>query len=78
MQPVDYPDLLHPHHVNVSQAVLRFYTEDIVPRIAARKDGVRRALTQLEDDRQYGSSAICDVEALSAINRRVHFGGLRD
>lgn len=53
--------------MNVSREVLRFYTEDIVPRIAARKDGE-------EDDRQYGSSAICDVEALSAINRRVHFG----
>lgn len=29
---------------------------------------------QVTDDRQYGSAAMCDVEALSAINRRVHFG----
>lgn len=67
LTPVDYPDLLHPHHVNVSKDVLKFYTEEIVPRITLREGGI-------DDDRQYGSSAIGDVEALSAINRRIHFG----
>ncbi|WFC97538.1 chorismate mutase [Malassezia yamatoensis] len=38
LKPVDYPELLHVHHVNVSKTVLQFYTEDIVPRITARKD----------------------------------------
>ncbi|WFD08293.1 chorismate mutase [Malassezia vespertilionis] len=61
LKPVDYPNLLHPHHVNVSSKVLEFYTHKIVPQIT---EGLNR----------YGSSAICDVEALSAINRRVHFG----
>ncbi|PKI82917.1 Aro7p [Malassezia vespertilionis] len=67
LKPVDYPNLLHPHHVNVSSKVLEFYTHKIVPQIT-------EGLNRVSDDHQYGSSAICDVEALSAINRRVHFG----
>lgn len=41
LKPVDYPHLLHPHHVNLSSKVLHFYTHDIVPHIAAQKGGVR-------------------------------------
>ncbi|WFD30022.1 chorismate mutase [Malassezia sp. CBS 17886] len=67
LKPVDYPAVLHAHHVNVCPEILTFYTREIVPPITARADAPA-------DDRQYGSSAICDVEALGAISRRIHFG----
>lgn len=67
LTPQDYPCILHPHHVNVSQEILDFYTKDVVPVITNR-------MHQASDDRQYGSAAVCDTEALSAISRRIYFG----
>lgn len=67
LKPNDYPDILHPQHVNVTEEILAFYTQDIVPKITQQKG-------KPEDDRQYGSSVVCDIEALGAIARRIHFG----
>lgn len=63
--PNDYPDILHPHHVHVMDDILAFYTHDIVPKITMGKPA---------NDKQYGSTVVCDVEALSAIARRIYFG----
>ncbi|WFD27071.1 chorismate mutase [Malassezia nana] len=67
LTPQDYPHILHPHHVNVSKEILNFYTKDVVPVITNR-------MHRCTDDRQYGSAAVCDTEALSAISRRIYFG----
>jgi len=67
LTPQDYPSILHPHHVNVSKDILEFYTKDVVPVITNR-------MHRSTDDRQYGSAAVCDTEALSAISRRIYFG----
>ena len=67
LKPVAYPDLLHPHHINATREIFKFYSREIVPRITRRADGV-------QDDGQYGSSAVCDCEALSALSRRIHYG----
>ena len=63
--PNDYPDILHPHHVHVMDDILAFYIHDIVPKITAGKPA---------EDRQFGSTVVCDVEALSAVARRIYFG----
>ena len=67
LAPNDYPEILHPHHVNVTHEIVQFYTQDIVPQITIREG---RPL----NDRQYGSSVVCDIEALSAIAHRIYFG----
>lgn len=67
LAPNDYPEILHPHRVNVTHEIVQFYTQDIVPQITIREG---RPL----NDRQYGSSVVCDIEALSAIAHRIYFG----
>lgn len=51
----------------MSKEILNFYTKDVVPVITNR-------MHRCTDDRQYGSAAVCDTEALSAISRRIYFG----
>lgn len=67
LQPVEYPNLLWPHQVNVNDRILKYYTQEIVPNIT-------RSLGEDADDGHYGSSAIRDCEVLSALSRRIHFG----
>ncbi|PWN53473.1 chorismate mutase [Violaceomyces palustris] len=64
---VEYPPLLHPHNINVNNKILDYYTKQIVPNIT-KKFG------EDSDDGHYGSAAIRDVEVLSALSRRIHFG----
>jgi chorismate mutase len=49
--------------VNFNKRLLENYLNMIVP-----------ALCQSGDDEQYGSSALCDIAALQALSRRVHYG----
>ncbi|PWY98731.1 chorismate mutase [Testicularia cyperi] len=67
LAPVQYPSLLWPHDVNVNDQIMKFYVDEILPNIT-------RSLGQNADDGHYGSSAIRDIEVLSAMSRRIHFG----
>ncbi|WFD36266.1 chorismate mutase [Malassezia cuniculi] len=66
LTPMSHPKLLHPHHINVTSRIFDFYTKEIVPRITAREGN--------NVDYNYGSSAVCDCEVLSALSRRIHYG----
>jgi len=54
---------LTPNKVNLNAKLRRAYEEAIVPYIC--DDG---------DDKQYGSSAVCDVACLQSLSKRVHYG----
>lgn len=54
---------LVPNAININARILADYASIIVP-----------CLCVPGDDRQYGSSVVCDVQALQAISRRVHYG----
>ncbi|KDN47542.1 chorismate mutase [Tilletiaria anomala UBC 951] len=79
---VEYPPLLWPsnnnHGINVNSKIYSFYVENIVPAICSRhkvEGGAEDAESDDEsDDGQYGSAAVRDVEILSALSRRIHFG----
>jgi chorismate mutase len=69
LEPLKYPDILHPNDVDVNQELKRKYIEIILPRIChqGRKDRGER-------QENYGSAATCDVSCLQALSRRIHFG----
>lgn len=54
---------LRPNTVNINLRLRTIYEEQIVPSIC--RPG---------DDRQYGSSSLCDVVSLQALSRRIHYG----
>ena len=61
---LQYPDILQQKtKVNVNSEVLRWYTTGVIDRLC--KEG---------DDEQHGSSVLCDITAMQAISRRIHFG----
>jgi chorismate mutase len=81
LQPLAFPDILYPNDVNANAEILRFYTDDIVPRITRRATAqfaeIQRARGVpggADDDGNYGSAATVDVEVLQAISKRVHYG----
>lgn len=49
--------------VNYGAQIMKKYEEEILPLIC--KEG---------DDGQYGSSAVCDIQALQALSKRIHYG----
>lgn len=63
---IDYPAVLakYSKDINESQTIIDYYVKTIVPLVATEGE-------QLEN---MGSCALCDVEALQAISRRIHFG----
>lgn len=63
LQAQNYPPVLHPNTININKKLLSIYTNRIVPGLC--EDG---------DDRQYGSSAVCDTVVLQALSRRIHYG----
>lgn len=63
LPPVKYPSLLYSHDINVNRQIYEYYRDQVVP-----------AITLAKDDGQYGSAACRDVELLSALSRRIHFG----
>lgn len=61
---LDFPQILvGKKEVNVNNELLRWYVEKIIARLC--KPG---------DDEQHGSSVLCDITALQALSRRVHYG----
>eukprot|EP01038_Epipyxis_sp_PR26KG_P005595 gene5595-7723_t len=62
---LNYPQLLavRKSDVDVNNEVMRWYVEKIVDRLCVNGD-----------DEQYGSSVLCDIAALQAISKRVHYG----
>ena len=49
--------------VNFNRRLLKTYIDRIVPSVCAKGD-----------DEQHGSTALCDIAALQALSRRVHYG----
>lgn len=68
LQPLHYPQILHPNNVDVSQEIKDKYVSQVLPRVC--KGGEDRG----ESQENYGSSATCDVMCLQALSRRIHFG----
>ncbi|KAK9472305.1 chorismate mutase [Dipodascopsis tothii] len=66
LPPLEYPVILrpHPNKININDKIKEFYIDKILPSIC--KDG--------EQKDSMGSSALCDVECLRSISRRIHFG----
>eukprot|EP00547_Thalassionema_nitzschioides_P008943 CAMPEP_0194226874 /NCGR_PEP_ID=MMETSP0156-20130528/42569_1 /TAXON_ID=33649 /ORGANISM="Thalassionema nitzschioides, Strain L26-B" /LENGTH=328 /DNA_ID=CAMNT_0038959341 /DNA_START=153 /DNA_END=1139 /DNA_ORIENTATION=- len=62
---LEYPEILSADaaQVNFNQILLKKYQEDIVPMLTAQGD-----------DEQHGSCTLCDIAALQALSRRVHYG----
>lgn len=67
LPPINYPKVLahYTDEINENTEIMRFYVEEIVPKIACA------AGEQMEN---LGSVACCDIECLQAISRRIHFG----
>ncbi|KAL6719246.1 chorismate mutase aro7 [Lecanora helva] len=70
LQPLNYPQILHPNDVDVNQAIKEKYIETVLPSICKQVGGDIRG----ESQENYGSTATCDVLCLQALSRRVHFG----
>ena len=70
LQPLQYPQILHPNTVNVNEDIKRRYIDDVLPNACRRFDRIDRGETQ----ENYGSAATCDVACLQALSRRIHFG----
>ena len=62
---LDYPKLLvsEKSSVDVNSEVMRWYVSKIIDRLCLAGD-----------DEQHGSSVLCDIAALQALSRRVHYG----
>lgn len=60
-----FPEILSvkKNMVNVNTEILRWYMEKIIDRLCLPGD-----------DEQHGSSVLCDINALQAISRRIHYG----
>lgn len=55
--------VLVPNGINVNEQIRALYESTIIPSICAEGD-----------DEQYGSATLCDIAALQAISKRVHYG----
>lgn len=57
--------VLHPaaNDININNAIMTMYLEDLLPK-----------LTVAEDDGNYGSASVCDVQCLQALSKRIHYG----
>jgi chorismate mutase len=49
--------------VNINNKILKTYVKEIIPMICEDKD-----------DGNYGSSAVCDINVLQALSKRIHYG----
>lgn len=54
---------LRPNSVNINARIRLIYEEEIIPHICGAGD-----------DKQYGSSSMCDVTCLQALSKRIHYG----
>lgn len=67
LPPINYPKVLASYHkeVNVNDKIKDYYIKNVVPAVAA---------SPYEQAENLGSCAMCDIECLQAISRRIHFG----
>ncbi|KAJ3387381.1 chorismate mutase aro7 [Entophlyctis sp. JEL0112] len=63
LPPLKFPQLLYPNSINLNSKLKDIYIKNIIPALC--KDG---------DDKNYGSSATKDIDALQMLSRRIHFG----
>ena len=70
LQPLHYPQILHPNDVEVNKDLKQKYIHVILPS-ACRQFGKE---DRGEAEENYGSAATCDVALLQALSRRIHFG----
>ena len=68
LESLHYPDILHPNDVNVNSQIKTSYIDTILPRVCSASNDV------VEDEKNYGSASIRDVECVQALSRRIHFG----
>ena len=54
---------LRPNQININPNIRTTYEQEVVPYICASGD-----------DGQYGSTAVCDVQSLQSLSRRIHYG----
>jgi len=54
---------LQPNSININNRIRDIYETEIIPYICLEGD-----------DKQYGSSSMCDVTCLQAISKRIHYG----
>lgn len=64
---IKYPQVLalYSPEVNYNKDILEFYVNHIVPEVSCG-DG--------DQEENYGSVSVCDVECLQSLSRRIHFG----
>jgi chorismate mutase len=70
LPPLNYPTILHENDVNVNKRLKESYINHILPAACAKFGREERADAQ----ENYGSAAVCDVNCLQALSRRIHFG----
>ena len=70
LQPLSYPEILHPNDVNVNEVIKTEYIGKILPHACRNFGRGDRG----ERQENYGSAATCDVACLQALSRRIHFG----
>ncbi|KAL8910500.1 MAG: hypothetical protein Q9171_004196 [Xanthocarpia ochracea] len=70
LQPLHYPQILHPNDVDVNNILKEKYIDVILPS-ACRHFGKE---DRGETEENYGSAATCDVVLIQALSRRIHFG----
>jgi chorismate mutase len=70
LQPLKYPQILHPNNVNINNKLKQNYIEHILPVACVQYGREERG----EAQENYGSAATSDVLCLQALSRRIHFG----
>jgi len=70
LEPLNYPNILHPNNVVVNDQIKRFYIEQLLPAVCPDFGHGDRGASR----ENYGSSATCDIACLQALSRRIHFG----
>ena len=70
LQPLQYPQILHPNNININEEIKQKYIDKVLPLACRKFDREDRGETQ----ENYGSAATCDVACLQALSRRIHFG----
>lgn len=68
IEALEYPALIRADGVNVNDKIKDFYLHDILPALLTSHKDLG------EKKENYGSAAVCDVECLQALSRRIHFG----
>ncbi|KAJ1924091.1 chorismate mutase aro7 [Tieghemiomyces parasiticus] len=63
LPPLNYPPTLHPNTVNINDRIMDVYLHSLIPQICASGD-----------DRHHGASAVCDVDCLQNLSKRIHYG----